>query len=313
MKNNIIHPVINKFLNYIREVRRYSDHTIRSYTLDLDEYDSFCKNYDSNVEFYKHDHRMIQNFLQHLSKKNKNVKTLSRKLAAIKSLYNYMMSNNIVKINSAKFIKSPKLDKKLPHYLSLKEAADLIRIPYGDDKKSIRDKLILELFYATGIRISELVNIRYSALNIEQGTIQVTGKGDKERTVIIGRETQLLIKKYISFNDKICLNKNNFLFPSHKGSNLIYDKHLSTRTIFNIVKKYLKIISNNEKLSPHSLRHTFATHMLEKGADLLSIKELLGHNSLSSTQIYTHIQPAKLKKIYNQSHPYANNKKEENE
>ena len=294
--------MISEFLDYISNIRRYSLNTIRSYSYDLEEYYLFCKDFDPQKDFIKLDHIAIQSYMQYLSRKGLNAKTLARNLATIKSFYKYMLINKIIKINSAKLIRTPKINRELPHYLSLKEAQDILQLPIGNDEKALRERLILELFYATGIRISELINITIEDIRIEEGIIHIMGKGGKERIVMIGEETAQSLRNYLDEMDNRQQSIKSYLFPALRVST---KRSISPKTVFNIVKKYLKIISNDEKLSPHSLRHTFATHMLDNGADLMAIKDMLGHNSLSSTQIYTHLQPKKLKKIYNQSHPHA--------
>jgi integrase/recombinase XerC len=242
--------------------------------------------------------------MQFLSRKGLNAKTLARRLASIKSLYKYMLLNEIVKVNTAKLVRAPKINHELPHYLTLKEAKDLLQLPVGDDEKNIRDRLILELFYATGIRISELINIKIDDIRLDEGVIKILGKGSKERIVMLGKGATHSLRNFLMISKHRDSKDANYLFPALRKSKS-GKKHISERTVFNIVKKYLKVISNDEKLSPHSLRHTFATHMLDNGADLMAIKDLLGHNSLSSTQIYTHLKTEKLKKTYNQSHPHA--------
>jgi len=305
--DNSKHQVITDFLNYIKNVRRYSSHTIRSYCHDLEEYYSFCKDFNPEQEFFHLDHTAIQSYLQHLTRKGLSARTLARRLASIKSLYKYMQINNIVELNIARLVKTPKINRKLPHYLSLKEAHNILQLPTGNNEKALRDHLILELFYATGIRISELINIRMHDIRIEEGIIHILGKGSKERIVIMGDEATESLRSYLIVKNKINprSDKNDYLFPGIRKNKSGKIKAISQRKVFNIVKKYLKVISNDEKLSPHSLRHTFATHMLDNGADLMAIKDMLGHNSLSSTQVYTHLQPEKIKKIYKQSHPHA--------
>jgi site-specific recombinase XerD len=299
------HPVISQYLSYIINIRRFSKHTIRSYAYDLNEYYLFCKDYDPNKDLITLDHTAIKSYLQNLSRKGLNSKTLARRLASIKSLYKFMLLKNIIKVNCSKGVKTPKINRNLPHYLSLKEAKNIIHLPNGNDKKGIMERLILELFYSTGIRISELISIEINSLRIEEGIINILGKGDRERLVMMGSDTVNTLRKYLHIQQSIDPGNSIYLFPALRKNKHGHKRHISTKTVFNIVKKYLKVISNNEKLSPHSLRHTFATHMLDNGADLMAIKEFLGHQSLSSTQIYTHLQPEKLKKIYNQSHPHA--------
>ena len=304
--NKVRHPVISGFLEYIENVRRYSSHTIRSYSYDLEDYYSFCNSFDTEQDFIDLDHTAIQAYLQQLSRKGLSAKTLARRLASIKSLYKYMLINNLVEVNIARFVKTPKIDRELPHYLSLKEAKDFLQLPIGNDKKALRDRLILELFYATGIRISELIKIQISDIRLEEGIIHILGKGSKERIVMIGSEAEEALRNYLALmSEKENLENMQYLFPAIRLGKSNKKGTISSRTVFNIVKKYLKLVSNDEKLSPHSLRHTFATHMLDNGADLMAIKDMLGHSSLSSTQIYTHLQPEKLKKIYKQAHPHG--------
>ena len=300
------HPVVRDFLDYIQNVCRYSMHTLRSYTYDLDNYAAFCNHFDSSQEFIELNQTAIQAYLQHLSRQGLNAKTLARRLASIKSLYKYMVKNKLVKVNIAQGIKTPKIKKELPQFLSLKQAEKILTLPLGNDEKSLRERLILELFYATGVRISELVAIRFRDIRMEEGIIHVMGKGSKERIVMIGSDAQATLRRYQKFlHERQIAGPNHYLFPALRMNKKSGNSHMAVRTVFNVAKKYLQKISDNEKLSPHSLRHTFATHMLNNGADLMAIKDLLGHSSLSSTQIYTHLQSEKLKKIYEKSHPHG--------
>ena len=216
-----------------------------------------------------------------------------------------MLINNVVDVNIARSVKTPKVNRDLPHYLSLREAKEILQLPTGNDEKALRERLILELFYATGVRISEMINIKINDIRMEEGIIHILGKGSKERIVMMGDEATKVLRNYLEIINEKKTKNETYLFPALRASKNGIKATISSKTVFNIVKKYLKIISNDEKLSPHSLRHTFATHMLDNGADLMAIKDMLGHNSLSSTQIYTHLQPEKLKKIYKQSHPHA--------
>jgi integrase/recombinase XerC len=294
--------VISGFLDYIKNVRLYSSHTIRSYCHDLDDYYAYCINNFEGEDFIKLDHTAIQSYMQNLSKKGLSTRTLARRLASIKSLYKYMLVSNLVDVNIARFVKTPKNNRELPHYLSLKEAKEILDLPIGDSEIILMERLILELFYATGVRISELIQIQLNDIRLEENIIHILGKGNKERIVMIGSEAKSTLLKYLEVLNKKINNEKGFLFPPIRKSK---NNTIAPKTVFNIVKKYLKIVSDDEKLSPHSLRHTFATHMLNNGADLMAIKDMLGHNSLSSTQIYTHLQPEKLKKIYQQAHPHA--------
>ena len=217
-----------------------------------------------------------------------------------------MLKNKLVKVNIAQAVKTPKIKKELPQYLSLKDAQKILTLPSGENEKAFRERLILELFYATGVRISELVAIRFRDIRMEEGIIHVMGKGSKERIVIMGSYAQATLRHYKKFlHERQISDQDHYLFPSIRRNRKGRNGHMAVRTVFNVAKKYLRKISDDEKLSPHSLRHTFATHMLNNGADLMAIKDLLGHSSLSSTQVYPHLQPGKLKKIYEKSHPHG--------
>tara|TARA_Y100000590_G_scaffold70816_1_gene77555 strand:- start:7524 stop:8444 length:921 start_codon:yes stop_codon:yes gene_type:complete len=305
MSNNR-HSIVLEFLDYIQNVKRYSIHTYRSYAFDLNDYVEFCKTSYPNKKIIELKQESVREYLQYSSKKGLNAKTLARRLASIKSLYRYLMNRKIVDINITQGVSTPKIKKELPHYLSQNQIKQIMMIPSGEDKISLRDRLILELFYATGIRISELVAIRFKDIRLEEGIIYIMGKRNKERVVMIGGESQSVLRAYRIFLHNERLDApDNYLFPAMRKNKKGIIGHLSISSVFNIVKKYLRQVSNDEKLSPHSLRHTFATHMLSNGAGLMAIKDLLGHSSLSSTQVYTHVQPEKLKENYKNSHPHG--------
>jgi len=301
MQNNR-NNIIKNFLDYLENMLQYSKNTIRSYSIDLDDYIKFCETENPNMKFEMLGQDSIQLYMRKLSRDKLQPSTIARKLAAIKSLYKFMIKEKITNVNITRLIKTPKTNKSLPNFLSLKEANDILTMPNGHDKKSYRDRLILELFYSTGIRISELVKIKIEDIHFNEGTINVLGKGKRERVVMIGEKCDKIIRQYLEkvYNIIPC---EKFLFKSYRTKS--NTGHISERTVFNIVKKYCKLVSDNEKLSPHSLRHTFATHMLNNGADLMAIKNLLGHSSLSSTQIYSHLEIDRMKEIYKQSHPHG--------
>ena len=305
--NNSNKNIINEFLDYLKTIRKYSEHTLRSYRFDLEEFNSFCSSHDSISSFIEINAQTIQSFLQTLYRKKLSSKTQARRLASIKSMYKYLVETKSIDTNIALVIKTPKIIKELPHFLSLKEASDILCLPVGRDLKAYREKTILQLFYATGVRISEIIKIKLDDIKIEEGIINVVGKRNKKRFVIVGPEASKTLKKYILERNK---NKvyysHQYLFPPINIKIKNFEKkYIHQNTVFNIVKKYLNIVSNDKKLSPHSLRHTFATHMLNNGADLMAIKDLLGHESLASTQIYTHVQLKKIKATYDQTHPHA--------
>jgi integrase/recombinase XerC len=300
-KNRI---AIEKFLQLLQVEKQYSLETIRAYKLDLYQ---FLDAIDSELTFPKISTNDIQQFLQKLTQKKMSERTLSRKLATIKSLFKYLMREEMIPVNIAKLIKAPKIPKRLPNYLSNTEICSLLDYPYGNRFKDSRDRLILELFYATGLRISELIKIQLREIQLESFTIKVMGKGNKQRIVIFGETVRNILRLFLKQRAEIeRFNSSPYLFPQLKKSiNGSMNSHIHVKTVYNIVKKYIRQISTDEKLSPHSLRHSFATHLLDNGADIMSVKDLLGHTSLSSTQIYTHVQIKKLKEAYNQAHPHA--------
>tara|TARA_Y100000814_G_scaffold280789_1_gene244443 strand:- start:24 stop:668 length:645 start_codon:yes stop_codon:yes gene_type:complete len=213
-------------------------------------------------------------------------------------MYKYLTNEGIVNYNIASLITSPKVSKKIPNYLSEEEVSKLMSLPDLNTIKGNMHRSMLEIFYSTGLRISELVKIKNIDLDIEKKIIKVLGKGRNERIVILGSSASIAIKNYL----RVSTNSDNiYLYPSSYND----INHISESYVYKMVKRYLAKVTNNEKISPHSLRHSFATHLLNNGADLMSVKEFLGHKDLSSTQVYTHISIDKIKKIYKKSHPHG--------
>ncbi|MBJ48815.1 MAG: hypothetical protein CMG59_06620 [Candidatus Marinimicrobia bacterium] len=289
--------LLNEYLEYLKIIKKYSNHTLRNYTIDLNQFKDFIHLCNSNLIFIELNKEHIKEFLFSLHAKKMSDKSISRKVATLKSFYKYMYKNNIIDNNIMKSIKSPKISKKLPHLLSMREIKELFNIEL-DDERILMEMCILIIFYSTGIRISELARIELKNIKLSNRIIRVFGKGKKERDVILSKKSVVIIEKYIEAFE---LNGKKYLFESLSKKNI--SGHISEKTIYNITKKHLKRISNDEKLSPHSIRHSFATHLLQSGADMMSVKELLGHESLSSTQVYTHVQLEKMKKDYKKSHP----------
>ncbi len=295
-KQNLKH--INLFLDSIENQRRYSKHTIRAYQIDLNQLVDHLGEEIRIIDLNKYDlHEYIS-----LVSKSISSKTLSRKIATIKSLFKFLVDENYIKNNISKSIRIPKVSKKLPNHLTLDEmnsffakTIEMIDIP-------IRDLVVIDLLYSTGVRASECISILINDIDFHNNTIRISGKGDKERLVVFGDKTKTNILKYI---DNEIADSSKFLFPSKLKRKKSKNNFITSRTIYNIVKKYIKFISNNEKLGPHSLRHSFATHLLQSGSDLMAIKDLLGHSSLGSTQIYTHLDTKRMQEIYKKSHPHA--------
>tara|TARA_B100002052_G_scaffold68424_1_gene61844 strand:- start:747 stop:1649 length:903 start_codon:yes stop_codon:yes gene_type:complete len=292
--------LIDDFIIHIKMVRKFSHHTIRSYKVDLIQFNEFLNKHSKKIKIQYLDKSVIQTYIQSISKKNFSDKTLLRKVSSIKSFFRYLTDNNLVKTNIAELIASPKTSKKIPNFLTKKQVQKLMKLPDLTSKIGVMHLSILEIFYSTGIRISELVKIELNKVDLNKRTVKVKGKGDKERIVILGDRAILSLKNHINKNSI----RHFYLYPSL----LIKSKektHISINYVYKMVKKYLSYISGNDKLSPHSLRHSFATHLLNNGADLMSVKDLLGHEDLSSTQIYTHVTIDKMKKIYKISHPHG--------
>jgi tyrosine recombinase XerC len=296
---------INKFILYLRVEKNASPHTLRNYKSDLKQFEEFLfksqiRDIKSVTYFY------IRNFLAYLKNRNCKKKSLARKLATLRSFFKYLCRENYLKLNPALYVRSPKLDKRLPKFLDLKETLALLEAPDGKELLGIRDGAILETLYSTGIRVSELVGLNLESLDFIGGVIKVYGKGRKERIVPIGRKAQDTVGKYIE-------RRGEFLKSSKKGISrdrkaLFLNKwggRLSPLSIRQILEKYIKRIGLLRGISPHTLRHTFATHLLDRGADLRAVQELLGHVNLSTTQIYTHVTVERLKKIYDKTHPRA--------
>ena len=297
---NINKNIINNFLDDLLNQRHFSKNTIRAYKNDLFEFSDYLYDYSNCFDIKSIDLVVIQSYIQKLFKSKIDEKTIRRKISSIKSFFKYLSFNKIIKNNISDFIQLPKTSKKLPYLLSVKEITNLMKLPDLTSYNGIRDRSILEILYSTGVRISELAKIKLIDINFTKKIIKVIGKGSKERYVILGNQAFKALNNYIFIRSKLKFSSSKYLYPQIKKSSTTY---ISDKTLFNIVKKYLKLISVNEKLSPHSIRHSFATHLLENGADLISVKDMLGHEDLISTQIYTHVGIDKLKKVYKKSHP----------
>ncbi len=294
---------ITDFKNYVEKEKGYSAHTIKSYLHDLGRFHSFMTSYLNKSEWSVEnvDKQTIRHFLGREFESGFASKTVARRLATIKSFFKYLLSNNIIDVNPAAEVRTPKTPKSLPAFISEKMIGELMNIPDMSTINGCRDKAILELFYSTGMRLSELVGLNFGDFQFDQHLVRVFGKGQKERLIPFGNYAKISMEHYwqkrginirTAESSKPCfVNVNN--------------KRLSIRTVQRRVKKYIQQVAEGKSIGPHTLRHSFATHMLERGADIRALKDLLGHSSLSSTQIYTHIQPEKMKEIYNQAHPHS--------
>ena len=288
---------VEKFYLYLFNERLLSVNTIRSYKTDLSCFTNYCLKYKKIENLYEVDKEVVNSYLKFLYGKKLSSRTVTRRLVTIRSFYSFLKRSNLISINGLDSIKGPKNAKKLPEVLTKEQIESLLNQVLIECSAPDRDLLVIELFYSTGIRVSEITKIELQHINFKNNSIKIRGKGNSERIVIFGKKLRAKLLKYVNK-----LKNEKFLFQSNL-KNIV--RPLSDKTIYNIVKKYFKLISKNEKLSPHSIRHSFATHMLNNGADILTVKELLGHKSLSSTQIYTQVQTSKIKKTYFQSHPHG--------
>jgi integrase/recombinase XerC len=295
----------DKYIDYLTFEKRYSTHTILAYRTDLDDYSSFLLSQYDIIDLLKSDQIIIRSWLISLLERKNSTRSVNRKISTLKSFFRFCEKMGLITTNPMLKVVAPKNSKQLPVFLTHLNIETLFQsVDFGSGYKGSRDKLIITLFYATGIRREELVNIKVNDLDLNVGSIKVLGKRNKERIVPIGTIVISEIKDYLLIrNELISLvspaNNCNTLFVTSKGL------PVNPKSIYTIVHKYLTLISSNNKLSPHILRHTFATHMLDDGADINAIKEILGHSSLAATQVYTHNTIEKLKTIYKQAHPRA--------
>lgn len=289
---------IDKYLEYLKVERKYSNKTILSYKDDLIEYNEFLGNNFTNI--LNIDMNTVNNYMKYLYDRKITKSSISRKLSSIRGLYNYLVREDIIKENHFNKIQNPKRELYLPKFLKDEELDKIFSVCNSNNPTEERDTLIIELLYATGVRVSELVNIKIKDINREEKLIKVLGKGNKERMVIYNNHTKKALDTYL---------KDGYNYFNKKSSEyLILNKNgnkLSERYIREIINKKVSQASLDIKISPHTLRHTFATDILENGADLMTVKELLGHESLNTTSIYTHITNEQIKKTYNLAHPRA--------
>ncbi len=297
----------DKYIDYLSFEKRYSAHTILAYHTDLDDFTKFLSLQYSITDLLQADHNLIRSWLIYLFDHKISSRSINRKLSSLKSFYRYCQKQGLIKNSPMLKVVAPRTSKKLPVFLTRQNLDEIFnKVKFTDDYEGSRDKMIITLFYATGIRRTELVQISTSDLDLDKGTLKVLGKRKKERIVPLGDNVITMLKEYLDYRNKFLI-KNNHIIQNNNHSLFVTSKGLPVypRLVHNIVHKYLSLTASNSKLSPHVLRHTFATHMLDDGADLNAIKEILGHSSLAATQVYTHNTIEKLKTIYKQAHPRA--------
>lgn len=292
---------LEEFLNYIKSERRYSQHTITSYQIDLTQFIHFLEEESSidKVLADSVDKNHVRSFIEELYVHGLRKRSIARKLSAIKSFFRYLRRIGVISNDSILNFHAPKLEKPLPIVLDEAEIRKLLDSPSDNTFEGLRDKAILELFYGCGIRLSELIQLQMNQIHLDERYIIVMGKRSKERLLPLGEYSINALKTYLKARSQshIELQDSTLVFFTKKG------KSLYPLFVQKMVKKYLHKVSEQDHLSPHVLRHSFATHLLDRGADLMAVKELLGHSSLTTTQIYTHVSMDRLKTVYQKAHP----------
>ena len=287
---------IQDFIDYLKFEKRYSEHTNSAYQTDLHQFKNYLLTiYEESIENASGE--MIRSWMMYLVSSSCSKRTLNRKLSSLRQFYKYLLRGDIVKSHPMVRIVSLKIDKKIPSFISCQEMEYLLdQVTYPDDYSGRRDKEIIEMFYNTGIRLSELICLKVQDIDFSQSQLKVFGKRSKERIIPLLPHHSSSLIEYIRLKTEM-YNESNYLFTTTSG-NILYPK-----LVYRMVNSYLQGITSVHQKSPHVLRHAFATHMLNAGADLNAVKEILGHVSLTSTQIYTHSSAEHLKVIYNQAHP----------
>lgn len=288
-----IKRVIDDFLENLQKLRRFSGNTVKSYTQDLEQFCEFCDSLNITDVLHVNE-KLIRRFVISINVNNEYEKsTISRKLSAIRSLFNYALRNDLVPSNPLKRISNPQVKRKLPEVVP-EGVMNKISEKLSQEEKLLHNAVV-EVLYSCALRVSELCSLNLGDIDFEKGSVRVTGKGSKTRIVPIGKESLQVVKKYL--DSRSSLEYNYPIFVTSRN------KRIYPRYVYRIINKYLSEETELKKKSPHVLRHTAATHMLDNGADLLAVKEILGHESLSTTQIYTHVSIERLKNIYKQAHP----------
>ncbi|HXD32989.1 MAG TPA: tyrosine recombinase XerC [Pyrinomonadaceae bacterium] len=307
----MIDELLNQFIEHLRYERNVSEHTLRNYQSDLEQFLDHLAPRDlqtgkrSEPELTQIDHLTIREWLAALHAAQKKKSSIARKLAALRTFFQFLVREGIVEMNPAKLVATPRLEKKLPKHLSVEDAIRFIETPDIETELGKRDRAMLELMYATGIRVSELTKLNVHDIDFTNKLIRVSGKRRKERIVPFGDPASDALKAYLAIREQfllqapVSLREPEALFLNYQGT------RITTRSVGRMVEKYIRLCAGRYDLSPHALRHSFATHLLDSGADLRDIQELLGHARLSSTQIYTHVSMEKLIEVYDKSHPKA--------
>jgi integrase/recombinase XerC len=293
------YPQLNTFLDYLKFEKRYSQHTLTSYQNDLEQFFAYLISGFDSVQLHQITPSIVRSWLAELKQDDISAKSINRKISSLKSFFKYQLKTGALKQTPMTTIVSPKISKRLPVFVEEKNMQTLFNhVEFTNDWKGKTERLVLQLFYSTGMRLSELVNLKESQLDASYSQIKVLGKGNKERIIPIDKQLMNELKDYVAEKRKLYEPIVN-VFVSEKG------KPLHPRNIYSFVNNKLKLVTTVQKKSPHILRHSFATHLMNNGADLNAVKELLGHSSLAATQIYTHNTIEKLKEVFKKAHPKA--------
>ena len=292
---------LSEYLEYLKYQKNYSDETIHSYSIDIEEFLDYINS--ECIIICEVGYDVVKAWLIHLDEKKNKSTTVSRKISSLRSFYKYLARNNYIAYNPFSLTKGPKKDKLLPKFLYYNELEELFNACDLDNLYGIRDRLILEVLYATGMRVGELEFIKITDINFYDNSIKILGKGNKERIVYFGEYAREILDLYLSKRNDKC----EYLFINN------HCNRLTSRGVRYILNKIIDKTSLNTKISPHMIRHSFATHMLNEGCDLLTVQELLGHETLRATQVYTHVTNDRLKDVYLKAHPRNKERIEDNE
>ena len=306
--DEVIFYEISDYKYHLEDDLRSSENTISAYISDLNQYASFLKEYRGIEDVADIEREDILSYIQSLKRKKISKSSISRKIIAIKGFHKYLCKEEITKKDPAMHIETPKTEKALPTVLSQEEIERMINSITGDEPLDLRNKAMMETLYAAGLRISELLSLTLYDVHLREKYLIVKGKGDKERMVPLGEMAVIAIRKYIEQGrEQLAVKKSNLLFFNYKG------EAMSRQGFFKYIKKLASDCGIEKEISPHTIRHSFATHLTEGGVDLRIVQELLGHEDISTTQIYTHIDRSKLKDMYDHTHPMAKNEEDKNE
>jgi integrase/recombinase XerC len=303
--------LLTQFLEHLRYERNLSEHTLRNYQSDLEQFHDYLAPADPKTGKRNEpaiadiDHITIRDWLGTLHAAQKQKASIARKLAALRTFFQFLVREEMLEMNPAKLVATPRLEKKLPKHLSIEEAIKFVETPNIETDLGKRDRAMLELMYATGVRVAELTKLNFGHIDFKNRLIRVTGKRRKERIVPFGEPALEALQAYLEVRERflnaapISEREPEAIFLNYQGT------RITTRSVGRMVEKYIRICAGRHDISPHALRHSFATHLLDSGADLRDIQELLGHARLSTTQVYTHVSMEKLIQVYDKAHPKA--------